>query len=66
VPHPTDGRTTLADITPSGRTVALAATHALNSAVFEVPGLEAPEVDGLVEILGRLRKAAGDFDPDKG
>jgi DNA-binding MarR family transcriptional regulator len=62
--HPTDGRTTLAEITPAGRRIARAATDALNSEVFEQPGLEADEVDRLVSIIGRLRKGAGDFQPE--
>ncbi|HET6963842.1 MAG TPA: MarR family transcriptional regulator [Acidimicrobiales bacterium] len=59
--HPTDGRTTLAEITPAGRRVARRATDALNAGVFSVPGLEAGEVESLVGILTRLREGAGDF-----
>jgi DNA-binding MarR family transcriptional regulator len=64
VAHPTDGRTTLAEITAAGRRVARKATDALNSEVFEQPGLETGEVDRLVSIIGRLRKGAGDFEPE--
>ena len=63
VPHPTDGRATLAEITPDGRDVAERATDAVNSLVFEAPGLAEGEIRELVEILGRLRLAAGDFEP---
>ncbi|HET9077285.1 MAG TPA: MarR family transcriptional regulator [Acidimicrobiales bacterium] len=66
VPHPTDGRTTLAQITAEGREVALRATGALNTQVFESPGLDPPEVQELVDILGRLRRGAGDFEPGEG
>jgi DNA-binding MarR family transcriptional regulator len=60
--HPTDGRTTLAEITPPGRRAAEAATHALNSEVFEAPGLDPAEVGELVTVLRRLRAGAGDFE----
>ena len=63
VAHPTDGRTTLAEITPAGRDVARKATDALNSAVFVQPGLEPDAVDALVDVLVRLRAGAGDFEP---
>ncbi len=63
VPHPTDGRTTLAEITPSGRRVARKATDALNEEVFTVPGLSDGEVASLLSILARLREGAGDFRP---
>ena len=62
LPHPTDGRTTLAEITAEGRKIAAEATEALNAEVFEHPGLESREVRQLVETLARLRLAAGDFE----
>jgi DNA-binding MarR family transcriptional regulator len=61
--HPTDGRTTLAEITGRGRQVARDATDALNAGVFTAPGLEPAEVAELVAILQRLRQGAGDFEP---
>lgn len=61
VAHPTDGRTTLAEITPSGRRVARKATDALNAEVFAHPGLEGAEVRSLLSILTELRAGAGDF-----
>jgi DNA-binding MarR family transcriptional regulator len=61
LPHPTDGRTTLAEITPAGRTVASAATEAVNAAVFSQPGLSSDRLDALVRLLADLRSAAGDF-----
>lgn len=63
VAHPTDRRTTLAEITPSGRRTARKATGALNAAVFTDPGLDPGRVDSLLDILAHLRKEAGDFDP---
>lgn len=61
VPHPTDGRTTLATLTPAGRRLAERATAAVNEAVFADPGLDSEGVGELVEVLQRLRRAAGDF-----
>ncbi len=60
--HPTDGRTTLAEITPTGRRVARKATDALNAEVFAAPGLGLREVESLVGILTGLREGAGDFE----
>lgn len=60
-PHPTDGRTKLAELTDAGRERALAATERLNATVFADPGLSPADVDGLVSVLRELRAAAGDF-----
>jgi DNA-binding MarR family transcriptional regulator len=60
--HPTDGRTTLAEITPKGREVAGKATEAMNGEVFAAPGLEGGEVETLIDVLKTLRQAAGDFE----
>ncbi len=62
VPHPTDRRTTLAEILPDGRKVALDATASVNAAVFDDPHLDAADIGRLVEVLGRLRRTAGDFE----
>jgi DNA-binding MarR family transcriptional regulator len=61
LPHPSDRRTTLAEITPRGREVAAEATAELNEAVFSSPGLPTSKVDQLVELLQELRHDAGDF-----
>jgi len=61
VPHPTDRRTTLAEITDDGRQLALEATEAVNEAVFATPGLVGTDVTTLVEVLRNLRRSAGDF-----
>jgi DNA-binding MarR family transcriptional regulator len=61
LPHPTDRRTTLAEISPRGREVAAEATAELNDAVFRAPGLPTPKVDQLVQLLQELRHDAGDF-----
>jgi len=62
VPHPTDRRTTLAELRPKGRQLAAQATEVVNAAVFSAPGLSDPDVAHLVEILARLRRDAGDFE----
>jgi DNA-binding MarR family transcriptional regulator len=60
-PHPTDGRTTLIELTSEGRTLAKSATTALNSEVFAQSGFAEQDVDQLIRILGTFRKKAGDF-----
>ncbi len=61
VPHATDRRTTLAEITDEGRQLALEATEAVNGAVFATPGLVGADVITLVEVLQKLRRSTGDF-----
>jgi DNA-binding MarR family transcriptional regulator len=61
VPHPTDRRTTLAEITDSGRLLAEKATAAVNADVFCSPGLDPDEINALVLVLRQLRRDAGDF-----
>jgi DNA-binding MarR family transcriptional regulator len=61
VPHETDRRTTLAEISPAGRDVALRATKALNEEVFSQPWMGPEDLGALFEVLQRFRQAAGDF-----
>lgn len=61
VPHPTDRRATLAEITPDGRELVTKATEALNRDVFADLRLGGDDVRSLVDVLGRLRAAHGDF-----
>ncbi|RRQ25499.1 MarR family transcriptional regulator [Rhodococcus sp. Eu-32] len=61
-PHPSDRRTTLVEITESGRALAVNATEKLNDQVFGKPGLAKERLTSLVRILAELRRAAGDFD----
>jgi DNA-binding MarR family transcriptional regulator len=61
--HPTDRRTTLAEITDSGRETAERATEALNDLEFGTEPLGAVDLKALSEILGRLRLHAGDYEP---
>jgi DNA-binding MarR family transcriptional regulator len=61
VPHSSDRRTTLAEILPSGRELALRATRALNEEVFCQPGMSSEDSARLIEVLQRFRQNAGDF-----
>jgi DNA-binding MarR family transcriptional regulator len=61
VPHPTDGRTTLASITPKGRRTVQKATAALNESVFEATGASPRSARTLFDALRDVRLAAGDF-----
>jgi DNA-binding MarR family transcriptional regulator len=62
VPHPTDGRTTLAEITAEGRRVTQRATAVLNERVFRHVGLAEAQLHRLFTLLEELRRTAGDFD----
>lgn len=60
-PHPTDGRTTLIELTAEGRTLAKKATAALNAEVFGKSGFTDDDVHHLIRVLGTFRRDAGDF-----
>ena len=60
-PHPTDRRTTLAEITAAGREAALRATEQLNEKVFSDVGLPPQRLEELLSVLKSLRQVAGDF-----
>lgn len=62
VPHPSDRRTTLVEITEAGRALAVESTERLNAQVFARPGLEDDTLDQLIRTLAQLRRTAGDFD----
>jgi DNA-binding MarR family transcriptional regulator len=64
VPHPTDKRTTLAEITEEGRSVAINATDEVNREVFSAPGVTRSQLDELLAALRSLRLGAGDFETD--
>jgi DNA-binding MarR family transcriptional regulator len=59
--HPTDARTTLAEITARGRAIADAATIELNTRVFEAVPLSSAEMESLFGLLVKLRIDQGDF-----
>jgi DNA-binding MarR family transcriptional regulator len=63
-PHPTDRRSTIAEITPAGRSLLLAAIERLNRELFRDLGLSGDEVRGLIGVLTKMRRAWGDFDDD--
>ncbi|TNB76293.1 MarR family transcriptional regulator [Arthrobacter sp. BB-1] len=60
--HPTDGRTTLIELTTEGRTIAKRSTAALNAEVFSAPGFDPGDVEHLIRILHAFRRNAGDFE----
>ncbi len=61
-PHPTDRRTTLAEITGQGRETAQKATEALNEFAFGMRPLPDAELEHLSRILRDVRIAEGDFE----
>ena len=61
LPHPTDRRTTLVQLTPEGRSRLTAATESVLGTDFGFVGLEPGELQELSRLLTKLRKAAGDF-----
>lgn len=64
VPHPTDRRTTLAEITKTGRRTAEHATEVLNAAGFWTAPLSPTELDQLTATIEKLRRVSGDFQHD--
>jgi DNA-binding MarR family transcriptional regulator len=65
VRHPSDARTTLAEITPRGRKAVAAATDELNAKVFETVRLSQTEMETLIRLLVKIRIEAGDFDSEE-
>ncbi|MBN6033830.1 MarR family winged helix-turn-helix transcriptional regulator [Amycolatopsis sp. 195334CR] len=61
VPHPTDRRTTLVEITDEGRTRREQATEAVTAIGFGLNGLTDRQTQQLIELLTKVRKATGDF-----
>jgi DNA-binding MarR family transcriptional regulator len=61
-PHPTDRRTTLAEITDHGRETAQKATEALNEFAFGMRPLPDAELEHLSRILRDVRIEEGDFE----
>lgn len=60
-PHPTDGRTTLLELTAEGRKLAKEVTAVLNDEIFGKSGFADEDVEDLNRILRRFRLNAGDF-----
>ena len=63
IPHPTDGRTTLAEITDEGRRLAEQATRAVNGVAFGLDALSHQDLRQLMRIIRKLRQGVGDFAP---
>ena len=61
VPHPTDGRTTLVQITELGRSTVEDATVTLNDQVFRDVGKSPEQSRALVTSIETLRRHSGDF-----
>jgi DNA-binding MarR family transcriptional regulator len=60
LPHPDDGRTVLADITPAGRGVFDQAVDALNARLFSTIPLSREELELLVGLMNKIRSEVGD------
>jgi DNA-binding MarR family transcriptional regulator len=65
VPHPSDARTTLAVITPTGKRVATDATAELNATVYRLIGLSEQKRSQLVALLAELRVSGNEFDIER-
>jgi DNA-binding MarR family transcriptional regulator len=65
VPHPSDARTTLAEITARGRRVAMDATDDLNATVYEEIGLTERQRTQVIELLAQLRANGNEFDVER-
>jgi DNA-binding MarR family transcriptional regulator len=61
LPHPTDRRTTLAELTDNGRRLAVRATAAVNAVHFGLDGLSGDDLRDLMGIIRKLRLEIGDF-----
>jgi len=61
VPHDEDRRAVLAEITPSGRRAAAAATEAMHDAEFGLAGTDRADMESVIAILDGVRHRAGDF-----
>lgn len=61
LPHPSDRRTTLVELTEAGKERLAAATEAVTTIEFGFLGLDTAELDQLSGLLTKVRRAAGDF-----
>ena len=66
VPHPTDRRATLVEVTDGGRAALEDATKAVTDVDFGLSGLTPQEETQLTVLLSRIRHAAGDFAAEPG
>lgn len=61
IAHPTDRRTTLVEITETGRTRRASATEAVTAVEFGLQGLTDRQTVALTDLLAKVRRASGDF-----
>jgi DNA-binding MarR family transcriptional regulator len=61
VQHETDGRSTLAVLTDSGRLLAKRATKAVNAELFGLSTLDENDMRDLVRIIEKIRRNVGDY-----
>lgn len=59
-PHPSDRRTTLAELTAPGREIAERATEVLNEDRFGMGALDPESHEALILLLDRIRETGGD------
>ncbi|HEX3565834.1 MAG TPA: MarR family transcriptional regulator [Acidimicrobiales bacterium] len=64
LPHPTDGRTTLAEVTAEGRALATRATRAVNEIALGLGMLDDRDLRDLFRIIRKIRVHIGDFLPE--
>jgi DNA-binding MarR family transcriptional regulator len=61
-PHPTDRRSTLAQITPEGHARTAEAITRLNGELYRDLGLSGEETRTLISVLTKMRRSWGDFE----
>ncbi|HEX9035270.1 MAG TPA: MarR family transcriptional regulator [Streptosporangiaceae bacterium] len=65
-PHPTDRRSTVAQITTAGSSLLRKAIKRLNADLFSNLGLTSEETRLLIAVLAKMRHSWGDFKEDQG
>jgi len=63
-PHPTDRRSTIAQMTPAGKALLRKAIKRLNADLFPKLGLSPEEVRLLIAVMAKMRYSWGDFTDD--
>ena len=61
-PHPTDRRSTIAQITPEGHALTAEAITRLNGELYRDLGLSGEETRTLISVLTKMRRSWGDFE----
>ena len=65
-PHPTDRRSTIAQMTPAGRVLTGKAINLLNSELFRDLGLTGREAHLLIGLLMKMRRSWNDIENPEG